>query len=310
MSKKNKRVPDSFIIGALALSFLVIGYQTAVFVHRAAVEHVVANADSPDTVYIVQKIVEPEPEKSGGRKTASASNRKQTSKASGRVTIQSDTIRKNASHSAVARQMRKASKPEPEAFRFNPNTVSQDELERLGFSGKQAASIISYREKGGHFARKSDFAKSFVVSDEAYRRLEAYIDIPKLDINEADSAAFDALPGIGPFFAAKMVDMRTKLGGYATTEQLMDIWRFDEDRYKGIADLIIVGHPYETRLWTMSEADLSRHPYLNARSAHSIVLFRNNHDPADWTIEKLAEAGILSPESASKLSKCIISAKP
>ena len=81
-----------------------------------------------------------------------------------------------------------------ESFPFDPNTVSVEDLCRLGFSLKQAPSIDNYRRKGGRFRRKSDFAKSYVVSDSIYRRLEPYVDIPLVDLNEADSAAFDALP--------------------------------------------------------------------------------------------------------------------
>ena len=35
--KTDKGLSASFITGAIALAFLVIGYQTALFVHRAAV---------------------------------------------------------------------------------------------------------------------------------------------------------------------------------------------------------------------------------------------------------------------------------
>lgn len=98
-----------------------------------------------------------------------------------------------------------------ENFRFNPNVVSVNDLRRLGFSLKQAESIDNYRKKGGRFRRKEDFAKSYVVADSVYRRLEKYIDIPLLDINRADSAEFDALPGIGGYFAAKVVGVQVSV---------------------------------------------------------------------------------------------------
>ena len=74
---------------------------------------------------------------------------------------------------------------------------------------------MEYRNKGGKFRRKSDFARSFVVSDSIYKRLEPYIDIPLIDLNLADSAAFDSLPGIGGWFASKMLAYRKELGGYS-----------------------------------------------------------------------------------------------
>ena len=42
----------SFKVGAIALAFLILGYQTALFVTRAAGLKLAANRDRPDTVYV------------------------------------------------------------------------------------------------------------------------------------------------------------------------------------------------------------------------------------------------------------------
>ena len=195
-----------------------------------------------------------------------------------------------------------------ENFRFNPNTVTEEDLCRLGFSPKQAASIAEYRNKGGKFRRKSDFARSFVVSDSIYRRLESYIDIPLVDLNLADSAAFDSLPGIGGWFASKMVAYRKELGGYSYKEQLMDIWKFDREKYDRLSDLITIDsahiNPYP--LWTYPADSLRKHPYIrNYEIARAIVMFREHNPPDSWTIENLRTAGIISPESAGKLKSVV-----
>jgi DNA uptake protein ComE-like DNA-binding protein len=70
----------------------------------------------------------------------------------------------------------------PELFHFDPNTIGPDSLCLLGFSQKQAESIIKYRSKGGKFRKKSDFAKMYVVSDDKYKELEPYIVIHDRDI--------------------------------------------------------------------------------------------------------------------------------
>ena len=180
---------------------------------------------------------------------------------------------------------------------------------RLGFSQKQAQSIINYREKGGRFRRKEDFARSYVVSDSIYRRLESFIDIPLLDLNTADSAAFDALPGIGGWFAAKMIDHRKALKGYSYKEQLMDIWKFDRAKYDALEDLITVlpenTTPYQ--LWTYPADSLRKHPYIrNYETARAIVLYRENSPRDEWTVAALSHAGILSAENAEKLVRCVI----
>ena len=195
-----------------------------------------------------------------------------------------------------------------ESFRFNPNTVSVSDLCRLGFTEKQAESIDSYRRKGGRFWRPSDFAKSYVVSNTLFRRLEKYIDIPLVDINVADSAAFDALPGIGGYFASKMVSYREKLGGYSDIVQLMEIYHLDKEKFAKFSDLIEVRkRPAPFRLWSMPADSLRRHPYVrDFRTANAIVLYRNNNPRSSWTVSGLERAGIIDKETATRLSRCVI----
>ena len=195
-----------------------------------------------------------------------------------------------------------------ESFRFNPNTVPVSDLCRLGFTEKQAESIDSYRRKGGRFWRPGDFAKSYVVSDTLFRRLEKYIDIPLVDINVADSAAFDALPGIGGYFASKMVSYREKLGGYSDIVQLMEIYHLDKEKFAKFSDLIEVRKkPAPFRLWSMPADSLRRHPYVrDFRTANAIVLYRNNNPRSSWTVSGLERAGIIDKETATRLSRCVI----
>lgn len=293
--KRKQRVSASFITGAIALAFLIIGYQTALFVHRAATLKILSGATAPDTVFVFES---PAEKVSGGRRPGIDKERKIT-----------------------RAERHRAERPEPvekvirtftprtyESFMFNPNTVSVSDLCRLGFTEKQAESIDSYRRKGGRFWRRSDFAKSYVVSDTLFRRLEKFIDIPLVDINVADSAAFDALPGIGGYFAAKMVAYREKLGGYSDIVQLMEIYHLDEEKFAKFSDLIEVGkRPVPFRLWSMPADSLRRHPYVrDFRTANAIVLYRNNNPRSSWTVSGLERAGIIDKETATRLSRCVI----
>ncbi|MBO7544989.1 MAG: helix-hairpin-helix domain-containing protein [Bacteroidales bacterium] len=292
---QKKAVPKkSFVLGAIALLFLITGYETALFVHRAAVERIVSLKEKPDTVYVYIR---------GGEEIHSASGLGMTEGGPGMT--KRDTVRARAKRSEVAEKVLSQYSPRRvESFRFNPNTVSVEDLQRLGFSEKQAASIDNYRQKGGVFHRKEDFSRSYVVADSVYQRLAPYISIPKLDINKADSAAFTTLPGIGKYFAGKMVEYRTRLGGYTYPEQLMEIYRFDREKYDGLKDLITCSAPKPYPLWTLPEQDLAKHPYIGWAAARAIVLYRNNTPPEQRSAEGIIKAGIIPEEYAGRFLRC------
>ena len=337
-----KRPSTSFVVGAVALLFLIVGYQAALFIHKAAVARVIANHDEPDTVFVYAQDLGSE---TGGRslrqaqrparpasnttlpvaEPAEATEPAEVAHSVTEATLpvaepveatepaeakyRTGTYRKDSEHSFQAEQIRRNHTPRKyENFRFDPNTVSVDDLMRLGFTQKQAQSIDNYRRKGGRFRRRSDFAKSYVVEDSVFRRLEKYIDIPKIDINSADSVTFMSLPGIGKFFAGKMVSYRMELGGYSYPEQLMDIWHFNQEKFDNLKDLIRLDTTATPAysLWTLPEKELATHPYIGKRAARSIIIFRENSPKTDWTVSNLQNAGILPPDKASKLAKCRI----
>lgn len=294
---------SSFAAGIAALVFIVIGYQSALFIHRAAVLGILDRKDVPDTVFVIDKTL-------AGRILDAVPKEhlvNHEQKLRGKDVY---VIRKNAVHEPEVETVRQKAAPRiVESFRFNPNTVPVPDLVRLGFSERQAVSIDNYRKKGGIFRRKEDFAESYVVADSVYARLETYIDIPLIDLNAADSAAFDMLPGIGGYFAAKMVEYRTRLGGsYSYKEQLMDIYNFDREKFDALSDLISVDpeniRPYP--LWSLPADSLKRHPYIGSYAARGIVLFRENNPSSEWSVKALSEAGVIKPEMAGKLERCVI----
>ena len=313
--KEGGRLSASFVTGAIALAFLITGYQTALFMHRAAVLKIVSDADRPDTVYVWAEGAGPADSYVGGDASGGSSPGRDTDAVQGRSPsggrLESPPnrahVRRNAPHTPAVQAVREHYLPRSyDSFSFDPNTVSVGDLQRLGFSRKQAEAIDNYRQKGGRFRRKDDFAKSYVVADSVYERLAPFIDIPLLDLNAADSAAFDALPGIGPYYAARMAAYRKELGGYSFKEQLMDIRGMDADRYAGLQDLVEVGPSRPFPLWSAPEDSLALHPYIDRRAARGIVLYRDNNPRSEWTVEKLGKAGILNADLAEKLRRCRI----
>lgn len=295
----------------VAFILVIVGFQLLLFGYRAAERILLAHRDHPDTVYVVDSALAARllEEQRGGTGSGYGSGARTGSDGASRPS--GVTIRHNAPHEPAAERIASNSpRRKVENFRFNPNTATLEDLRRLGFTDKQARSIDNYRQKGGRFRRKSDFARSYVVSDSVYARLEPYIDIPLLDLNLADSAAFDALPGIGGYFARQMVLHRARLGGsYSDPRQLLEIYHFTQEKLDAIADLITLDstrvQPYP--LWTYPIDSLRKHPAIGSyATARSIVFFREHNPRENWTVPALQKAGVLTPEQARCLSLCKI----
>jgi competence ComEA-like helix-hairpin-helix protein len=105
-------------------------------------------------------------------------------------------------------------KKELELFQFNPNKIDKGEWEKLGFSSKQAASIINFRKSGFQFKEKSDLKKLFVVDEEKYKQLAPYVIIPKQKIIKekecyrvlfisSPDPVYEGLEGLGQIYYKK-----------------------------------------------------------------------------------------------------------
>ena len=111
-------------------------------------------------------------------------------------------------------------------FDFNPNTIGADSLQMLGFSEKQALTIIHYRQKGGRFRKKEDFSKMYVVSPEKYAELEPHIKLPdtkssKETVHDTPAKAKDNVKSPKPVTSAKHTKAETSVN-YPKTETVKD----------------------------------------------------------------------------------------
>lgn len=96
-------------------------------------------------------------------------------------------------------------------------------------------------------------------------------------LNTADTTALKTVPGIGSYFARKIVEYGERLGGYVSVDQLDEIEDFplDAKRY------LVVENPSPRKLNVnrLSLNDLRRHPYLNFYQARAITDYRRLHGP-------------------------------
>ena len=284
--------------GLVALVFLVLGFQLALFVvkvvERPAVQESVAEPDS------MRAPVNPRSERDARSKPGMTEKSAGAKEAAGGA-------RRSDLFSGARRTTERRNERNYESFAFDPNTITLADLQRLGLSERQAASIENYRAKGGRFRSKADFQKMYVVSDTLFARLEPFIDIPKLELNTADSAALLSLRGIGPWYAHKILTYRERLGGFVDVAQLREIDGLDDERLSGFIDQVCVDSSRIRRLdlWHASDTLLAAHPYLGPKGARSLLRYRSLYDSTRWTLSDLAREHALPLENIEKLKKYI-----
>ena len=92
-----------------------------------------------------------------------------------------------------------------------------------------------------------------------------------LDINLADSAAWDALPGIGPVLSARIIKFRDALGGFYSVEQLSQTYGLSPETFASIRPVLKYRtkqkqiDPKSASIW-----DMTRHPYIDRQQAQQL----------------------------------------
>ncbi len=186
-------------------------------------------------------------------------------------------------------------------FQFDPNTLSTQGWQQLGLSEKTSKTIDKYRSKGGKFYKPEDIKKIWGMPEGFYERVKGYIVITSsptfyspdqqektyskaekkltiVHINEADSTAFIALPGIGSKLAARIINFRDKLGGFYSVEQIKDTYGLPDSTFQKIRGLLqLSGSVKKFNINRATKDKLKAHPYIKWNLAKAIVEYRNQH---------------------------------
>jgi DNA uptake protein ComE-like DNA-binding protein len=114
----------------------------------------------------------------------------------------------------------------------------------------------------------------------AYRRAPVFR--APLDVNVADSAAWEALPGIGPTLARRIIRYREALGGFYRVEQVGETFGLPDSVFQRIRQRLTTGLDYPVRPVPVNRADpsvLAAHPYISRKLAGLIAAYRTRHGP-------------------------------
>jgi len=209
-----------------------------------------------------------------------------------------------------------------EPFPFDPNAIERADWLVLGLSDKQVDGLERYMSKGGRFRVKSDLGKMYSIRPEQFERLKPFILLPdslprrsyeqpesrtypryaerektwedrpareervafqKVEVNTADTVSLIALPGIGPSFARGIVKYRESLGGYASLEQLSEVYVLKDkpDAVARLMELLVLDTTMVRRIPinTCTVEELAAHPYCRWKIAKPLIAYRTQHGP-------------------------------
>lgn len=184
-------------------------------------------------------------------------------------------------------------------YAFDPNTLDLEGWKSLGFSEKQAQTIINYRDRNlkGSYKSLEEIQRCFVISPEKFAELKPFIRLnttsitanpsnknPELNQQETDFSKVDLNSitfrqliefGFDERAAGSLIGFRKKLGGFVTKEQILTTYNIDKE----LTQKLLSAAPLNTsnvQKYTLLDAPeewLKNHPYFKY-SADKIIFYR------------------------------------
>ena len=187
----------------------------------------------------------------------------------------------------------------PLYFSLNINEADLQSLDILSVPDFLARRWVKYLENGGSFKRVVDVKKLYGMSEPLYDNISKYLYLKKaeeiqrkpflkenrvfrcktIDINEADSAQWESLYGIGPYLAKRIITFRESLCGFVSVEQVKETYGLRDSVFQSIKTCLTIEKilkPCISINYTNQES-LSKHPYVRYKLARAICLYRENN---------------------------------
>ena len=216
-----------------------------------------------------------------------------------------------------------------ETFYFDPNTISESDWIKLGVREKTAKTISKYISKGGRFYKPDELKKIWGLRKSDIDRLLPYVTIKKVekqypeyektefpktsfisaktifkvDINEADTSAFIALPGIGSKLSQRIISFREKLGGFYSVDQVGETYFLADSTFQKIKPFLFIKNTavkrFNINIATIEE--MKAQPYIKYSLANAIVEYRKQHGNYN-SVEAIKKIMIVTDEIYKKVA--------
>lgn len=219
-----------------------------------------------------------------------------------------------------------------ENFFFDPNTITQEDWQRLGLPAKTARTIINYRSKGGRFRSAADIHKIWGIKKEDADRLIPLVRMEEketarkeapilvetstkpaarkmvaIDINTATEEEWKLLPGIGEVLAKRILKFREHAGGFVSVDEVRKTYGLADSVYQRI-------HPYlrtderslpKLDLNLVSAYDLKRKLQVEDAVAKAVIVYRKQNGPYQSVVD-LKKISLISDTLFARISPFLI----
>ncbi len=95
-----------------------------------------------------------------------------------------------------------------------------------------------------------------------------------VELNTCDTAELKMIPGIGSYYARRIVDYRRQLGGFVSVSQVCEIDGVPQDIEQYLT--LNVGEIRKIDINNATKNELLRHPYIDSFRAQSVWEYRHN----------------------------------
>ena len=185
-------------------------------------------------------------------------------------------------------------------YPFNPNYITDFKGYTLGMSIEEIDKLQRFREENKWINSAKDFQKVTGVSDSLLALISPYFKFPDWvieaekkksierkmapisisDLNKAEAEELQKVKGIGEVLANRIVNYRTKIGGFRSELQLKDIYGLSYETREKLQRQFRVVEDKNFSLININEAkvlELLEVPYIKYELAREIIDYRQLH---------------------------------
>jgi len=219
-------------------------------------------------------------------------------------------------------KFKKNSKFKKPAKAFDPNLYTFEDWKKLGLSEKQVNVVLKFTKRGIY--SNDELQQIFVIPEVLYdlikdstfypikqfnknqfsdsKKKEYIVKINIIELNAATVEELESLNGIGNYLATKIIAYRSSLGGFSTKNQLLEVYRVDQEKLDNFEKNLIIDQMLISKMNinTATAEELKSHPYISWNVANSIVKIRVKYQKYS-NFEQLLESVLIDRDLLLKI---------